>query len=85
MIYFPLFEKKYIVKLFIWEEVEEIPDKIIPFVQATIKTSEEKIFQSWERYFQGFFLDKKLKTKKPYVVTLNPNTRKKTIWIEDTT
>lgn len=83
MTYFSIFEKKYIIKLFMWEEPEDIPEKLTPFIQATIKTSEEKILKSWERHFQGFFLNKKLNIKIPYVVTLNPNTRKKTIWIEN--
>ena len=77
-----LFEKKYIIKLYLWNSYEEIPiDLLIPFVDARIDTWEEKLFEGWEDHFQG----KRLSIHKPYVITIDPKKKKKTLWIKSST
>lgn len=72
------FEEKYIIKLYSWNSYEDIPvEELIPFTDAKINTSEEIMLKQWERHFQGECFCK----PKPYVITINPKNKKKTLWI----
>jgi len=77
-----LFEEKYITKLYLWSSYEEIPiNSLIPFIDAIIGSSEEKIFRKWEDHFQG----RSLCSSKPYVITIDPKKKKKTLWVKSST
>jgi len=76
-----LFKERHIIKLYKWISYEDIPlDALIPFTDAIIGSSEEKIFKKWEDHFQG----RSLSSSKPYVVTINPKSKKKILWVEKT-
>ena len=74
-----LFDKENIVKVFLWKTYTDIPvDNLIVFVDADLISDEdEKIFQSWERHFQG----RCWCSQRPYIITVQKN--RKLLWVED--
>jgi len=81
-----LLEEKYIIRIYLWSDYEDIPiQALISFIETKIGSpTEELILKQWEKHFQGDLFGVKLHRTlcKPYVITIDPETKKKILWIE---